>query len=451
MALVAPFKGILYNRTLSPGLSQLITPPYDVISPQEQKDYYSSHPYNIIRLDYGLTFPSDTSEDNRYTRAAHMLKIWQQKGILVQDEHPALYLYRIHYQMPGEGPRIRTGLISLLGLEPFHSGQVRPHEKTFSAFKQDRYQLLERAQMQFCPIFSFYIDPENTILSLLTAWARNEPFIDFVDRDSIRHQIWRISDPGTLEEVQGLFRTRTVFIADGHHRYETGLAYKEAMQKKIPHLSKQSPVNFILMFLCNMNDPGLVIFPVHRSLKRVMEIDALQLEKKLAEDFSIEKIPFSPENKNLVIQEFLTRLNEKGKAASTLGMVMGKAPHFYLLTLKKECREGEWEEELQACQRNLDVIILSRLIFQKALGIRPDELDQENIIDYFKDSRQAIRSVESGACPLSFILNPTPVEQVRLVAEASLTMPRKSTYFYPKTPTGLIMHSLDTQDDIPLW
>lgn len=443
MAHIAPFKGVIYNPESINDLSQVVTPPYDVINPQEQERYYSLHPYNIIRLDLGRNFPSDTQDDNRYTRAARIKTIWEKEQILIQDPEPAIYLYKIHYQMPGRAATVRTGFISLLGLEPFNSGKVRPHEKTFSAFKHDRYQLLQHCQMQFCPIFSFYLDPENTILSLLSLQAPAEPFIDFIDEAAIRHQLWRISEPSALKRIQDLFLEKTVYIADGHHRYETSLAYQSDMFRRHSELGDTAAFNYTLMFLCPMEDPGLTIFPVHRSLNRFLEIDPPTLEKQLGREFFIEKLPFTSQTKKQVISEFLSRLETKGKEAHVFGLFMAQTPWVYVLTLKKEFqRNSSWEEDLHPLLRQLDVMILSRLIIQKGLGIRREDFDQANIIEYSHDSLQAMKLVDKGQCQMAFILRPTPIEQVRQIAEASLVMPRKSTYFYPKTLTGLVMNSL---------
>ncbi len=448
MAHIAPFRGVIYNSQTIKDYSQVVAPPYDVIKPQEQERFYQQHPYNIVRLDFGKNFPSDTPEDNRYTRAARILRIWEKEQILVQDPEPAIYLYKIQYQLPGENLRIRTGFISLLGLEPFDSGKVRPHEKTFSAFKQDRYQLFQHCQMQFCPIFSFYLDPENRVISLLSGQAPAEPFLDFVDQDSIRHQLWRITDPSTLTTIQKTFSDKTVYIADGHHRYETSLAYQADMFKRHPESGKNAAFNFTLMFLCPMEDPGLTIFPVHRALNRLLDLEPSLLEKKLDQDFFIEKIPFNGENKKQVTRDFLSRLGAKGRVAQSFGLFMAQTSWFYLLTLKQESLDGAWGEDLHPLLRRLDVMILSRLIFQKALGVRREELDQENIIEYRHDAFEVLKLVEKGQSQMSFILNPTPIDQVRQIAEASLVMPRKSTYFYPKTLTGLVMNPLNLNEFI---
>lgn len=446
MAPIAPFRGFLYNSQIIKEYAQVVTPPYDVIKPQDQERFYQQHPYNIIRLDFGKNFPSDTPEDNRYTRAARILQIWKKEQVLVQDPEPAIYLYRIQYRIPGQPLRIRTGFISLLGLEPFDTGKVRPHEKTFSAFKQDRYQLFQHCQMQFCPIFSFYLDPENRVFSLLSEHAPSQPSIDFVDQEGIRHQLWKVTDRPALADIQAIFSEKTVYIADGHHRYETSLAYQADMRKRHPDLDKTAPFNYTLMFLCPMEDPGLTIFPVHRALNRLFDLAPLVLEKKLSDDFIVEKIPFLPDNKKQVLQDFFRRLGEKGKEAHVFGFFMAQTSWFYLLTLKAESLDQAWGEDLPPLLRRLDVMILSRLIFQKALGVRREELDQENIIEYRHDRLEILKLVETGQSQMSFILNPTPIEQVRQIAEASLVMPRKSTYFFPKTLTGLVMNSLKVNE-----
>jgi uncharacterized protein (DUF1015 family) len=449
MATIVPFRGVLYNQKVISDLSQVVTPPYDVISPKEQDGYYSLHPYNIIRLDFGKTFPSDTGEDNRYTRAAHILKLWNKEQILVRDADPAFYLYKIRYRMFGREWRTRSGFICRLGLEPLNAGNVRPHEMTFSAFKQDRFQLLQNCQMQFCPIFSFYLDKENRVLSLMDRQAHGAPLIDFEDQASIQHQLWRITDPETVKQVQALFSDKTVYIADGHHRYETSLAFQTAMAKKYSPLAPESPFNYTLMFLCPMEDPGLTIFPVHRAVNRVQEITPEELENRLEAYFNVEKLPFVLSDKKQVFQDFLARLEPKDSDSHLFGLYLAETSWFYLLSLKQAALKGEWGSDLNPLLHELDVMILSRLLFEKILGIRREELDQENRIEYRHDPMETIKLVESGKSRMGFFLSPTPVEQVRRIAEASLVMPRKSTYFYPKTLTGLVMNPVNLDDAYP--
>jgi len=448
MAILAPFRGLIYNPDKITDLSRVITPPYDVISPQQQEALYARHPYNMIQLDLGKNLPGDSPTFNRYTRAARLLKGWQKEKVLVREPKPAIYLYRIHYSFPGQGRRQRTGFIALLGLEPFDSGMVRPHEKTFSGIKVDRFHLLDHCQAQFCPIFSFYEDPENQVVELLSSRAHSEPFIDYQDDDGIRHQLWRVTDKAVLNKVQKDFQEKRVYIADGHHRYETGLAYKQAMQERVPDSPSGSPFNFTLMFLCNMHDPGLAILPTHRVLCQFSEERLAHFEKDIAEDFQVERFPFKPATRKKVKQAFLARMEEKAREGQVLGVYSAAPPTLYLLTLKGACLEGACAEDLHPLLRKLEVMILSRLVLQKVLGIKPEELDRENLIEYRHDAREAMALVESGRCRMAFLLTPPPIQQIQEVADAGLIMPRKSTFFYPKTPTGLVINIMKPNEII---
>jgi uncharacterized protein (DUF1015 family) len=448
MAIVAPFRGLIYNPEKIHHLAEVITPPYDVITPKQQDAFYDRHPFNMIQLDLGKILPGDTPTKNRYTRSAELLKAWQKEKVLVRDPKPAFYLYKIHYQSPGQGLRERTGLLALLGLEPFDQGLVRPHEKTFSGIKVDRLHLLDYCQAQFCPIFSFYSDPENEILSLLTAKAQAEPFIDYLDDDRIRHQIRRVTDPQALQKAGALFRDKIVYIADGHHRYETGLTYQEAMRQRFPDGPAGAPYNFTLMYLCRMQDPGLTILPTHRTLCRFAEEKTADFERRVGEDFVVESFPFTPASKKKVKKDFLTRFNKSARQHQVFGVYSAHPPAFYLLTMKQAGLEGEWAEGLPPILRKLDVMILSRLVFQKVLGIKPEELDRESLIEYRQDPAEALELVDSGWCLMAFLLKPTLIEQVQEVAEAGLTMPRKSTFFYPKIPTGLVINIMRPNDII---
>lgn len=448
MAVVAPFRGIIYNSQKMTDLSSVITPPYDVISPEQQDSYHALHPYNIIRVDLGKQNPQDTEKDNRYTRAALLFDLWQREKVLVRDPSPAIYIYKVHYSLPERGDLVRTGLISLVGLEPFDSGVIRPHEQTFSRPKMDRLQLLEHCRAQFCPIFSFYVDPEDAIQNLLSSRAPSQPFIDYNDNQGLRHQVWRVTDPPALKSVQGLFQEKALYVADGHHRYETGLNFKAAMQKHDPHLRKDSPFNFTLMFLCNAKDPGLVILPVHRLLCGKAAPDDKVFEERIRRNFQIERFPFAPENRKKVGREFLDRLKAKGKESPTIGVFTLSPPFFYLLTLKGDYLGEKGDESVHPLLGKLDVVVLSRLILEKVIGFDREELDHEGVIEYLSDTQKALETVESGRCRMAFILNPTTIDQIRVIAEASLIMPRKSTFFYPKTPTGLVMNIMNDNESI---
>lgn len=446
MALIAPLRGVLYNPKVIGDLSRVVTPPYDVIDEYGQEGYYRLHPYNIIRLDFGKTYPEDTAENNRYTRAARELDRWVKDRILIRDRQAALYPYRIHFSIPGQGPRVLNGFIALLGLEPFGSGKVRPHEMTFTSHKQDRFQLFRHLRMQFCPIFSLYSDPQGTVGGMLVGRREDDPFMDFTDTEGHRHQVWRITDPTILEKIRRHFREKTVYIADGHHRYETSLNYQQEMRRLHPQGGDAAPFNFTLMFFCPLEDAGLTILPVHRLVNRPLPTPYGEWEKRLATFFVVERFSFLRENKDRVQKKFLTALAEQGRNATAFGLYLSGTPYFWLLKLKESARNGDWAEGLHPLQRELDVTVLSRLVFQKTLDIQAEELDRHHTVTYCHDASRSLAWVEEGPDRMAFLLNPTPVEQVRRIAEASLVMPRKSTYFYPKTLTGLVMHSLDVHE-----
>jgi uncharacterized protein (DUF1015 family) len=446
VAIIAPLRGVLYNRELIGDLSQVVTPPYDLINEQGQEEYYRRHPYNIIRLDLGRVHPEDTPDNNRYTRAARELDRWAKDRILIRDGQPALYPYRIRFSVPDQGPRILNGFIALLGLEPFHSGKVRPHEMTFSAHKEDRYQLFRHCRMQFCPIFSLYSDPQGEIEEVLSRHLPQDPFIDFTDTEGLQHQVWKITDPTVTEKVRVAFKEKTVYIADGHHRYETSLKFQEEMRRLHPHLGDEAPFHYTLMFFCPMEDPGLTILPVHRLLNRPPDKRPRDWLERLEAHFEVERIFFGPGDKERMQEVFLARLAEKGHGAAVFGLYLSRASHFSLLTLKKNAENGDWTQGLHPLHRELDVTVLSQLVFQRVLAIPAEELDRPQTVTYCQDARQSIAWVEEGPDRMAFLLNPTPVDQVRKIAEASLVMPRKSTYFYPKTLTGLVMHSLDVHE-----
>jgi uncharacterized protein (DUF1015 family) len=257
-----------------------------------------------------------------------------------------------------------------------------------------------------------------------------------------------VTDKAVLNKVQKDFQEKFVYIADGHHRYETGLAYRQAMQERYPDSPSGSPFNFTLMFLCNMYDPGLTILPTHRVLCQFSEERLVHFEKDIAEDFQVEKFPFKTANRKKVKQAFITRMKEKAREGHVLGIYSAAPSTLYLLTLKGACLEGACAEDLHPILRKLDVMILSRLVLQKVLGIKPEELDRENLIEYRHDTREAMALVDSGRCRMAFLLIPPPIRRIREVADAGLIMPRKSTFFYPKTPTGLVINIMKSHETI---
>jgi uncharacterized protein (DUF1015 family) len=439
MAIVMPFNGILYDPDKVDS-ADVTTPPYDVISPAEQAAFYERHPNNVIRLILGRAETADTVRDNPHTRSAAYFRQWMSQGILRQDDQPALYLKSITY-LQAQKSFTRYGLIARIGLEPFEKRIVLPHEKTFSKVRSERLELMKATHCNYCPIFSLYPD-EGKISDILERGIdKTAPIVDFSDDQGHRHRLWRICDPEIHARVGQAMQDKRLFIADGHHRYETALNFRKYLQDTDPGFSEHHPANYVMMYLCSMSDPGLMILPAHRLLRAV---DASAVQQALEDSrryFDIAEFPLSEQDRHAVRQRFLSALGEEtGRAC--IGLYTRHSPLCYLLTLKPGVMDSLFRDELDASLRRLDVTVLTRLVFMKILGFDRQRLDNEQLIGYASTADKAWQAVDSGDYDAAFLLNPTRIEQVEEVARKGLIMPRKSTYFYPKVRSGIVMNTL---------
>ncbi|MEW5762539.1 MAG: DUF1015 domain-containing protein [Bacillota bacterium] len=429
MAVVVPFRGLRYNPQLVGDLGAVVTPPYDVITPEAQARYYARHHYNVIRLEYGKHEPGDDETNNRYTRAAATFAAWRRQGVLIQEEAPALYLYEQEFQVRGKRLK-RYGFFCTVRLERFERGIIMPHEETLAAPKKDRLELLRACRANFSPIWGLYADREGSVLASLLA-AAGEPAVFFYDEFGHTHRLWVIADPTAVKEVQNRLATRRILIADGHHRYETALAYAEEQAGPGPH-------RYVMMVLANLFDPGIVVLPTHRLVRNVGNFDLRGFLAKLEEQFDItEAPPASTWN----FAAFLASVASRGRHA--YGLYAG-GKELYIMKL----REGVPVQELlpqdrSPAWRELDVTVLHHLVFARLLGIGPRESADGELLAYTRDEERALRLVDSGEYRLAFFLNPPRVEEVVAVAEAGDRMPQKSTYFYPKLITGLVLNPLE--------
>ena len=442
MAEVIPFKGILYNPKKINNPADVVTPPYDIISKQEQQDFYQSHPQNIIRLILGRTTESDTIKNNRHTRASDFFNKWLSEGILVQDKSPAFYLTTVEFFSENKMVT-RFGLTALVGLEPFKKGIVLPHEETFSRVKSERLELMKACHANFSPIFSLYSDNTNILNSLKDAAVNKKPDIDFIDKKGLRHRLGRITDPAVHRYVSDVMQGKTLFIADGHHRYETALNYRDWLSSNNPDFNADHPANYVMMHLSSMEDPGLTILPAHRMVTGAQASKLATLIQKCEKYFDIMPIPFEGIDREKARAQFISVL-KSNSSKNIIGVLIKDRPEFYLLTLKAKIMEQLFGNKLADSLRSLDVTVLTRLILIELLGFDQDSLDDEKLITYSSCEKEAVNAVVSGKCDIAFILNPTKIEQVKNVAQEGLTMPKKSTYFYPKVLTGLVMNKLTT-------
>ena len=296
MAKIIPFRGIFYNPDKIYNPAEVMTPPYDIISEQEQCNFYKQNPYNIIRLDMGKATKKDTDNNNQHTRAANFLNRWLSEKILVQDTSPAFYLTTVDFTLENKTVT-RYGLIALVGLEPFNKGIILPHEKTFSKVSAERFELIKACHANFSPIFSLYSDQNVILNSLKDAVCSKKPDISFIDKQGMKHRLWRITDSSIHRYVADTMKEKSIFIADGHHRYETALNYKNWISSTTPDFNGNHPANYVMMYLCSMEDPGLVILPAHRMLTGIKDSTLASFIQKAENYFHIKRIPF--ENKEM--------------------------------------------------------------------------------------------------------------------------------------------------------
>ena len=440
MATVMPFKGILYNSEKITDSANVTSPPYDVISPDEQAAFYERHPNNVIRLILGRAKVTDTALDNPHTRSAAYYRQWMSEGILKQENQVALYFKSITY-VHEEKAITRSGLIARVGLEPFEKRIILPHEKTFSKIRSERLALMKATHCNYCPIFSLYPDDGGILAALEQAVDKSTPIVEFIDDQGHRHRLWRILDPAIHHRVAEAMQDKRLFIADGHHRYETALNFRQHLKETDPSFSGRHPANYVLMYLCSMSDPGLIILPAHRLLKAVSVEHMRHAIEASRTYFEVAEYPFTPGDRQRVERHFLAALN-KGANRQCIGIYAHKSPVFYLLALKTGVMDELFKDELDASVRLLDVTVLTRLMFMKVLGFDRARLDDEQLIGYASTADKALQSIDSDDFDVAFFLNPTRIEQVQEVARKGLIMPRKSTYFYPKVKSGLVMNTL---------
>ena len=412
MAEVIPFKGVLFNvpKVSSSAGEELLAPPYDIITPEEQQELYDRSPYNIVRIDFGRKHTDDNDRSNRYTRARESLDAWVREEVLVIDRAPSFYAYQVEYRLQGR-PLLLNGFLGLVRLEALGKGDIHPHEYTHSKPKKDRLDLMRHCEANISPIFSLYNSPAKIASRILSEQGKAKPSIDAKDRNGSIHRLWQIDDPHALTAITAELQGKAVFIADGHHRYETALEYQKEMQRKEGPSDKPRPYDYVLMFLANMADEGLAILPTHRLVKDLPE-DALD---QLAADFDIEEMKMSDDISASIA----------GKR-DVYGLYTG-GDGWYRLSYT-----GEGIHGVPAALKDLDVTILHDLIFKQLLDIET--------VSYEMDIQKCIRAVRSGECLAAFFLNPTDVYDVERVALASLRMPPKSTYFFPKLLTGMVLH-----------
>ncbi|BCA54438.1 hypothetical protein W02_15780 [Nitrospira sp. KM1] len=439
MAQIIPFRGTLYDPATVGSVRDVVAPPYDIIDAAGQKALHDRHPHNIIRLELGIDQPGDGPAQNRYTRAAETLRAWLKNGALKRDQQPALYYHTIEYRPPSTKPgtpkKVLRGFLVTTKLESLDSGHIYPHENTRAAAKTDRLNLLEACKSNFSPIWLLYSDPQNHILGLLeTAVKGTAARIDFTDDQDCRQRLWAVTDERTVSQIVETMRSKPLFIADGHHRYETALNYQRGRRQQDGPSDDLKPYDGVLMLLAPLEDPGLTVLPTHRVTTTRLP-PSQQMLARLADQFDIKDYPFTPATRTATRSRFISDLRTGGQHAPTFGLAVRGEDRYRILTLKAPHRPNP-----QASPRaRLDVSLLQQLIVP---ALCPTQQEQEAIV-YTKDDDEALDWAEHGTGTAALLLNATKVSEVQAVATAGERMPHKSTYFYPKPLTGLVINVME--------
>ena len=431
-----PFRGILYHPTHFENLFALLAPPYDVISRQERDIYYQRHPYNVIRLIYGRDEPGDTPDDNRYTRAAQYLHTWLRQGILRRDPRPAMYLCTEEYSLPDGTQRERQGLIALCRLESYERGIVLPHEETSSLPKRMLFDLRSAVEANLSQIFAMYADDTGKLQEILAAQRQQPARLSFRDQDQMLHRVWAISEPSALNKIRQVMADGWALIADGHHRYETCLDYQQMMRQLMPHVTGEEWFNFVMMYLTDIHDPGLTILPTHRVLRGLSPTFVKQLPTCLRDTCELEDFPYrSAAEREVQRQRLIGEMRRRDRSTHVFGLYTGEEM-FWLLTYRGSLATQAATAASGTNGALLDVSLLHDLLLEKVLGLDV----REDTIAFTQDDAAAVDLVARQEYQVAFLLNPTRVEQIVEPAMAGKRMPRKSTYFYPKLLTGIVMH-----------
>ena len=429
MPRVISFRGIRFNPDKIDDMAAVVTPPYDVIDSAAQKKYYEKSPYNVIRLELGYQYPEDNEKNNRYTRAARDYREWLENEVLIRESKPAFYLYEQEFSLATVNYK-RTGFFARVQLEEFSKGGILPHEETLVNPKADRYALMSACGANFSPIFAFYVDPELTLdQEFDKVKASQQPEVHLIDEDGEKHRIWVMDDPQLQQKVDSVFKQKELYIADGHHRYETALEFFRKNREKY------KAAGYILMYLVNACDPGLVILPTHRIVHSLPSFALSNFLTELEKFFVLEKIS-STTKPDAVLKE----QQEAGKIAFVMGT---REKALYLLVLKDPAKMCELSAGRSAAWCSLDAAVLQTLIFQQLLGLTPESIAKQENITYTRDTEEAIDALSKDA-QLVFLLNPTKISQIMAVAASGDKMPQKSTYFYPKLLTGLVINDLNS-------
>jgi uncharacterized protein (DUF1015 family) len=417
MAEIQPIRALRYDPDRTGGLQPVVAPPYDVIDEEQRAALEARSPYNVVHIDL------PRGGEDRYERAAARLTQWREDGAVVLDDGPALWTLAQDYTGPDGERRTRQGVFARVRVEQYGPGRIRPHERTHPGPREDRLRLTRATRANLSPIFSLYSDPGGVARDALAAAAPARPWAQTIDDDGTANRLGRVDDPGAIAAVEGVLAGTELLIADGHHRYETARVYAEEIGGEGPH-------RYVLMCLVALEDPGLTVFPTHRLVRGLSSRQQQALRETLHRDFVVEELSDA------------THLAPPANDEVRIGYIEGHLRRPVMLALRDPAIADAALPERAAPYRRLDTAVLEAIILKGALGMTDEAIDHLDGLGYARDAAQALALIESGEYDAAFLMAPTPVRRVQEVAAAGESMPPKSTYFFPKVPTGLLFNPL---------
>jgi uncharacterized protein (DUF1015 family) len=447
MAQVYPFRAFRYNPALAP-FERVLTQPYDKISPAMQEKYYAADEHNLIVIEKGRVFPGDTPQDNVYTRAATAIEDWIRNNIVQQDPAPSFYAYSQEYTVPGtEERRTRRGFIGAGKLEEYSAGVIFRHEQTLSGPKADRLELLRHTKIHTGQLFMLYSDPQRRVDAILSeVETSSAPATELRDEYDVVHRLWIFSDPQRVAAIQQAMEDQKLVIADGHHRYETALNYRNESRARAGRIEPDAPFERVMMTFINTRSEGLTILPTHRVAAHIHDFSWTAVRRHLEPWFAAEAFSLTDEGKKAEARKNFLALLASAKQKRAIGVYPAE-PHkrtLYLLTLREGANIAQLLPNLSPLQRDLDVVLLHEGILEPALGITPQAVTAEAHLTYERETAAALEAVDSGRAQISFLLNPCGIEQVMRVATGGEVLPQKSTDFFPKLLSGITMYRVDS-------
>jgi uncharacterized protein (DUF1015 family) len=438
MVAVSAFRGLRYDLGHVGSLSDVIAPPYDVIGPELQDELYKKHPANIVRLILNRDEPGDNRQSNRYTRAARFLKNWRSEGVLAEEPDGAIYVYHQVFEYGGR-QFTRKGFMSRVRLERFGEGRIYPHEQTHSAAKEDRLKLTRACKANLSQIFGIYPDAENVAQNLLEEAVRGQAPLEATDHLGVVHRLWPVTDSQVISDVTRVMAEKPMYVADGHHRYETACNYRDELAAG-GSLDPNHPANFVLMMQISMDDPGMIVLPTHRLFRGLPALDSFELIEKLGDCFTAR---VAGEGADLA--DSIWRSIEEDDDQGNIGLFTTKDERWIVASITDVGRRRLAEVAANQSDqwRSLGVSILHRLIVETLLGAA--DLPKPNYVHLVDEvvENLAAGDGDAGAYPLAALVMPATLDHIRAISEHGERMPAKSTYFYPKLLSGLVINPLE--------